>query len=103
MQQGVVFFNKMLELTVIDFFTSKMGIEDLGYKGNPPVKWEGGTERIEEIRVGKCVIFAETQYFVALNNAEKHVRYLSAGDTSIVSPYIKKCHPLRSGIQLLMV
>ena len=41
MQQGVAFFNKMRELTAIGFFTSKMGIEDLGYKGNSPGKWEG--------------------------------------------------------------
>jgi gluconate 2-dehydrogenase gamma chain len=41
MQQGVTFFNKIRDLTAIGFFTSKMGIEDLGYKGNSPGKWEG--------------------------------------------------------------
>ncbi len=41
MQQGVAFFNKMRDLTAIGFFTTKMGIEDLGYKGNSPGKWEG--------------------------------------------------------------
>ncbi|MFB9841532.1 gluconate 2-dehydrogenase subunit 3 family protein [Mucilaginibacter ginsenosidivorans] len=41
MQQGVAFFNKMRDLTAIGFFTSKMGIDDLGYKGNAPGKWEG--------------------------------------------------------------
>ncbi|HUB60425.1 MAG TPA: gluconate 2-dehydrogenase subunit 3 family protein [Puia sp.] len=41
MQPGVTFFNKMRDLTAIGFFTSKMGIEDLGYKGNTPGKWEG--------------------------------------------------------------
>src|ERR1700761_9075433 len=41
MQPGVAFFNKMRDLTAIGFFTSKMGIEDLGYKGNSPGKWEG--------------------------------------------------------------
>ena len=41
MQQGVVFFNKIRDLAAIGFFTSKMGIEDLGYKGNSPGKWEG--------------------------------------------------------------
>lgn len=40
-QPGVTFFNKMRDLTAIGFFTSKMGIEDLGYKGNSPGKWEG--------------------------------------------------------------
>ncbi|MFA6085957.1 gluconate 2-dehydrogenase subunit 3 family protein [Mucilaginibacter sp.] len=41
MAAGVTFFNKMRELTSIGFFTSKIGIEDLGYKGNSPTKWEG--------------------------------------------------------------
>lgn len=41
MQPGVAFFNKMRDLTAIGFFTSKMGIEDLGYKGNSPGKWDG--------------------------------------------------------------
>ena len=41
MQPGVAFFNKMRELTAIGFFTSKIGIADLGYKGNTPGKWEG--------------------------------------------------------------
>jgi len=40
-QPGVSFFNKMRDLTAIGFFTSKMGIADLGYKGNTPGKWEG--------------------------------------------------------------
>ncbi|HEY4338163.1 MAG TPA: gluconate 2-dehydrogenase subunit 3 family protein [Puia sp.] len=41
MQPGVAFFNKIRDLTAIGFFTSKIGIEDLGYKGNTPGKWEG--------------------------------------------------------------
>ncbi len=41
MQQGVSFFNRMRDLTATGFFTSKMGIEDLGYVGNVPNKWEG--------------------------------------------------------------
>ena len=36
MQPGVGFFNKIRDLTAVGFFTSKMGIEDLGYKGNTP-------------------------------------------------------------------
>lgn len=41
MQPGVTFFNKIRDLTAIGFFTSKMGIEDLGYKGNTPNEWKG--------------------------------------------------------------
>jgi len=36
---GVIFFNKMRDLTPIGFFTSEIGIVDLGYKGNSPGKW----------------------------------------------------------------
>ncbi|MCU7549597.1 gluconate 2-dehydrogenase subunit 3 family protein [Chitinophagaceae bacterium LB-8] len=41
MQQGVAFFNRMRSLTASGFFTSKMGIGDLGYMGNRPGKWTG--------------------------------------------------------------
>ena len=41
MQPGVAFFDKIRDLTAIGFFTSKMGIEDLGYKGNTPNQWKG--------------------------------------------------------------
>lgn len=41
MQQGVAFFNRMRNLVASGFFSSKMGIEDLGYVGNRPNKWEG--------------------------------------------------------------
>ena len=41
MQQGVTFFNRMRSLTASGFFSSKMGMEDIGYVGNRPNKWEG--------------------------------------------------------------
>jgi hypothetical protein len=41
MQQGVAFFSRLRDLVATGFFTSKMGIEDLGYVGNVPYKWEG--------------------------------------------------------------
>lgn len=41
MKQGVAFFDRMRNLTATGFFTSKMGIDDLGYVGNRPNKWEG--------------------------------------------------------------
>lgn len=41
MQQGVAFFNRMRNLTASGFYTSAMGIKDLGYVGNAPNKWEG--------------------------------------------------------------
>ncbi|QMU28646.1 gluconate 2-dehydrogenase subunit 3 family protein [Adhaeribacter radiodurans] len=39
--QGVAFFNQMRNLTATGFFTSKIGIEDIGYKGNQPNAWDG--------------------------------------------------------------
>lgn len=38
---GVSFFDTMRGLTATGFFTSKIGIEDLGYKGNQPNAWDG--------------------------------------------------------------
>lgn len=41
MQPGVAFFNRMRDLTATGFFTSKMGIADIGYVGNAPNRWTG--------------------------------------------------------------
>lgn len=45
MAEGVKHFNQLRDLTASGFFTSKMGIEDLGYQGNVPVhEWKGCPE-----------------------------------------------------------
>jgi len=41
MQPGVAFFNLMRDLTATGFYTSEMGIKDLGYLGNRPNQWDG--------------------------------------------------------------
>jgi len=41
MLPGVAFFNRMRNLTASGFFTSKMGIADIGYVGNVPNRWTG--------------------------------------------------------------
>jgi hypothetical protein len=41
MGQGVAFFDLMRDLTATGFFTSKIGIKDLGYAGNQPNQWDG--------------------------------------------------------------
>lgn len=46
MAQGVAFFNRMRDLTASGFFTSKMGVEDIGYMGNQPNKWTGVPEDV---------------------------------------------------------
>jgi gluconate 2-dehydrogenase gamma chain len=38
---GANFFSTLRNLTATGFFTSKVGIEDLGYKGNVPNAWDG--------------------------------------------------------------
>jgi hypothetical protein len=41
MAQGVAFFNRMRDLTASGFFTTEMGVKDLGFIGNSPNKWTG--------------------------------------------------------------
>jgi gluconate 2-dehydrogenase gamma chain len=41
MKQGAAFFSLMRNLTASGFYTSKIGIEDIGYKGNVPNQWNG--------------------------------------------------------------
>ena len=42
MSQGVAFFNRFRDLVLSGFWSSKVGVEDLGYKGNTFVaEWKG--------------------------------------------------------------
>lgn len=41
MQQGIAFFSKMRDLVMTGFYTSEMGVKDLGYMGNTPNQWNG--------------------------------------------------------------
>jgi gluconate 2-dehydrogenase gamma chain len=41
MSQGVTFFNLARNLTATGFWSSKMGISDIGYVGNVPNNWDG--------------------------------------------------------------
>jgi len=41
MEQGASFFNRMRDLTATGFFTTEMGVKDLGYMGNSPNAWNG--------------------------------------------------------------
>lgn len=38
---GVAFFSLMRNLTATGFYTSQIGVKDLGYAGNQPNKWNG--------------------------------------------------------------
>jgi len=48
MAPGVAFFNTMRDLTACGFFTSKIGIQDLGYAGNRPNQWDGVPQEVLE-------------------------------------------------------
>jgi hypothetical protein len=41
MHQGVSFFNLMRNLTATGFYTSEIGVKDVGYLGNVPNQWNG--------------------------------------------------------------
>lgn len=41
MTQGISFFTLMRNLTCTGFYTSRIGIDDMGYKGNQPNQWNG--------------------------------------------------------------
>ncbi|TDB64520.1 gluconate 2-dehydrogenase subunit 3 family protein [Arundinibacter roseus] len=41
MSQGVAFFNTMRNFTATGFFSSEIGIKDIGYMGNTPNQWDG--------------------------------------------------------------
>ncbi|MEC3905653.1 gluconate 2-dehydrogenase subunit 3 family protein [Tamlana sp. 2201CG12-4] len=61
--QGEAFFTRMRNLTLTGYYTSKKGIEELGYKGNTPNVWDGVPEHIlskhgfkyEEEWLAKCI------------------------------------------------
>jgi gluconate 2-dehydrogenase gamma chain len=41
MAQGVAFFTLMRNLTATGFYTSEMGVKDIGYMGNAATQWKG--------------------------------------------------------------
>lgn len=41
MKPGVAFFNLMRNLTATGFYTSEIGVKDVGYMGNQPNQWNG--------------------------------------------------------------
>jgi hypothetical protein len=41
MHQGAVFFDRLRDLVATGFYTSQIGVKDIGYVGNVPGKWDG--------------------------------------------------------------
>jgi gluconate 2-dehydrogenase gamma chain len=48
MSHGVRFFSEMRDLVATGFWSSRMGVEDLGYMGNRPTTWEGPPREVLE-------------------------------------------------------
>jgi gluconate 2-dehydrogenase gamma chain len=46
MAQGVSFFNLIRNLTATGFYTSPIGMKDVGYMGNVPNQWNGVPEDV---------------------------------------------------------
>jgi len=46
LKQGEKFFTLMRNLTLTGYYTTKMGIDDLEYKGNAPNLWDGVPEEV---------------------------------------------------------
>lgn len=44
--QGVSFFNLMRDLVTTGFYTTEIGIKDLGYVGNAPNQWNGVPDEV---------------------------------------------------------
>jgi gluconate 2-dehydrogenase gamma chain len=46
MAQGVAFFNLMRNLTASGFYTSQIGVKDMGFVGNVPNQWNGVPDEV---------------------------------------------------------
>jgi Gluconate 2-dehydrogenase subunit 3 len=68
MEQGVAFFSLMRNLTATGFYTSEMGVKDIGYLGNRPNQWNGVPDDVlkqyglaySEKELKECVSFDKT-------------------------------------------
>jgi len=66
MSQGVAFFNKMRDLVSTGFYTSEIGVKDIGYLGNTPNQWKGVPDDVlkqygvayTEKEIKECVTFS---------------------------------------------
>lgn len=67
MAQGVAFFNLMRNLTATGFYTSQIGVKDIGYIGNAPNQWNGVPDDVlkqynlayTEKELKECVSFSK--------------------------------------------
>lgn len=65
MKPGVSFFSLMRSLVISGFYTSEMGIKDIGYMGNKPNQWNGVPQEVlnqyglsyTEKEIKECISF----------------------------------------------
>ena len=68
MAQGVSFFNKMRDMVATGFYTSQIGVKDIGYIGNVPTQWNGVPDDVlkqyglayTEKELRECISFDKT-------------------------------------------
>ena len=68
MEQGAAFFTLMRNLTATGFYTSQIGVKDIGYIGNTPNNWNGVPDDVlkqyglayTEKELKECVSFNKT-------------------------------------------
>jgi hypothetical protein len=68
MQQGVKFFSLLRNLTASGFYTSAIGVKDIGYAGNQPTQWNGVPDDVlkqykvsyTEKELKECISFNNT-------------------------------------------
>lgn len=46
LSQGAKFFSTLRNLTLTGFYTSQLGVEEIGYKGNAPNVWDGVPDHV---------------------------------------------------------
>jgi hypothetical protein len=46
LKPGVAFFSLMRNLTATGFYTSEIGVKDIGYAGNKPTQWKGVPDEV---------------------------------------------------------
>jgi hypothetical protein len=69
MKQGVAFFSKMRDLVATGFYTTQIGVKDIGYAGNTPTQWNGVPEDVlkqynisyTEKELKECISFDKPQ------------------------------------------
>ena len=68
MEPGVSFFDLIRNLTATGFYTSEIGVKDIGYLGNTPNQWNGVPDDVlkqyrmayTEKELKECVSFEKT-------------------------------------------